>query len=181
MQIIVHRGIDQIGGCITEVRTARTKIFIDLGRNLPQGNQPVDDKLDDAEAELAEAREDLDAMETWDLYLLDRNSNLGYTNLDSSSDIVAGVSRILPVFFLLVASLVCITTMTRMIDEERTQIGTLKALGYSNAAIISKYLLYSGTGALLGCSLVLWRAVLCSRRSYGKPTAFCFTSSRTWC
>lgn len=50
MQIIVHRGIDQIGGCITEVRTARTKIFIDLGRNLPQGNQPVDDKLDDAEA-----------------------------------------------------------------------------------------------------------------------------------
>ena len=110
-------------------------------------------ELDDAEAELAEAREDLDAMETWDLYLLDRNSNLGYTNLDSSSDIVAGVSRILPVFFLLVASLVCITTMTRMIDEERTQIGTLKALGYSNVAIISKYLLYSGTGALLGCSL----------------------------
>lgn len=130
--------------------------WIDYEEEKAKAEQELADakqELDDAKVELEEAREDLDAMETWDLYLLDRNSNMGYTNLNSSSDIVAGVSRILPVFFLLVASLVCITTMTRMIDEERTQIGTLKALGYSNTAIISKYLLYSGTGALLGCTL----------------------------
>lgn len=113
-------------------------------------------ELEDARLELADARADIDAMEEWDLYILDRNSNLGYGNLDSSSDIVAGVSRVLPVFFILVASLVCITTMTRMIDEERTQIGTLKALGYSNAAIIGKYMVYSGSGALLGCCLGIW-------------------------
>ena len=110
-------------------------------------------ELKDAEMELADAREEIDAMDAPDLILLDRNSNIGYNNLDSSSDIVAGVSRVFPVFFLLIASLVCITTMTRMIDEERTQIGTLKALGYSNGAIISKYLIYSGSGAILGCSL----------------------------
>lgn len=113
-------------------------------------------ELEDARQELAEARADIDALEEPDLYILDRNSNVGYYNVDNNSDIVAGVSRVFPVFFLLVASLVCITTMTRMIDEERTQIGTLKALGYSNAAIIGKYLVYSGSGALLGCGVGIW-------------------------
>ena len=112
-------------------------------------------ELKDAKEDLAEARDEIDSMEEPDLIILDRTSNVGYNNLDSSSDIVAGVSRVLPVFFLLVASLVCITTMTRMIDEERTQIGTLKALGYTNAEIMSKYLIYSGSGAILGCSLGL--------------------------
>ncbi len=110
-------------------------------------------ELKDAEAELADAREQIDDMTENDVVILDRNSNVGYNNLDSASDIVQGVSRVFPVFFILVASLVCITTMTRMIDEERTQIGTLKALGYSNRAIISKYLFYSGSGAVIGCSL----------------------------
>ena len=109
-------------------------------------------ELADAKEELAEAREDIDSMDDPELIILDRNSNVGYNNLNSSSDIVQGVSRVLPAFFLLIASLVCITTMTRMIEEERTQIGTLKALGYSNFAIISKYLVYAGSGAVLGCS-----------------------------
>ena len=110
-------------------------------------------ELVDANRELKDAREYIDAMTENDVIILNRNSNVGYMNLDSSSDIVQGVSRVFPAFFLLVASLVCITTMTRMIDEERTQIGTLKALGYSNGAIISKYLFYSGSGAILGCGI----------------------------
>ena len=110
-------------------------------------------ELKDAHQELKEAREEIDSMEEPDLFILDRESNIGYNNLDSSSDIVAGVSRVFPVFFLLIAALVCITTMTRMIDEERTQIGTLKALGYSSTEIISKYLIYSGSGAVIGCVL----------------------------
>ena len=92
-------------------------------------------------------------MDEGSVYVLDRNSNIGYGSLNSASDIVFGVSKVFPAFFLLVAALVCITTMTRMIDEERTQIGTLKALGYSNGAIISKYLLYAGSGAVVGCGL----------------------------
>ena len=110
-------------------------------------------ELKNAEAELADARITIDEMTENDVVILDRNSNVGYNNLDSASDIVQGVSRVFPVFFILVASLVCITTMTRMIDEERTQIGTLKALGYSNGAIISKYLFYSGSGAVIGCTM----------------------------
>lgn len=112
--------------------------------------------LKDAEEELKKAREKIDDMDEPDLIMLSRTSNVGYNNLDSSSNIVAGVARILPVFFLLVASLVCITTMTRMIDEERTQIGTLKALGYTNSEIMRKYLIYSGSSAVLGCCLGLF-------------------------
>lgn len=113
-------------------------------------------ELKDAEEDLREAREEIDSMDESDLIMLSRTSNVGYNNLDSSSNIVAGVARVLPVFFLLVASLVCITTMTRMIDEERTQIGTLKALGYTNGEIMHKYLVYSGSGAVIGCCLGLF-------------------------
>ena len=141
-----------------------------------QSKQEAQEKFSDAEAELAEAEQEL--QDAWneiqdiadaEVYVLDRNSNVGYCSLDSNSDIVAGVARVFPAFFLLVAALVCITTMTRMVEEERTQIGTLKALGYGNAAIVSKYLLYSGSSAILGCAagvalgsalfpIVLWQA-----------------------
>ena len=104
-------------------------------------------------ADLAEAQDLIDSMEFVDAYILDRNTNIGYLALDNNSDIVAGVSKVFPAFFLLVASLVCITTMTRMVEDERTQIGTLKAMGYSNGLIISKYLLYAGSAAVIGCGL----------------------------
>jgi len=140
------------------------------------GKAKAEQEFADAEKKLAEGKAELDdglaqitAMRDVDVFILDRNTNVGYSSLDSASDIVQGVSRVFPAFFLLVAALVCITTMTRMIDEERTQIGTLKALGYSNGAIISKYLIYAGSGAVIGCGLgvfvgsmafpmILWQA-----------------------
>ena len=141
-----------------------------------EGKAEAEAEFAKAEQKLAEGKAELDdgllqitEMNEVDVFVLDRNSNIGYGSLDSASDIVQGVSRVFPAFFLLVAALVCITTMTRMIDEERTQIGTLKALGYSNAAIISKYLIYAGSGAVIGCGLgvlvgsvafpaILWQA-----------------------
>lgn len=108
-------------------------------------------ELDNAKLKLDDAKETIDSMEAPEVYVLDRNTNVGYLAVDNNSDIVAGVSRVFPAFFLLVAALVCITTMTRMVEEERTQIGTLKALGYGNGAIISKYLIYAGSAAVIGC------------------------------
>ncbi len=126
-------------------------------------------ELEDAFAKLQEAQEAIRTMAEPSLYLLDRNANAGYLSLDSSSDIVQGVSTVFPAFFLLIAALVCITTMTRMVEEERTEIGTLKALGYTNWEIVKKYLLYSGSAAILGCGfgvligsvafpMILWEA-----------------------
>ena len=110
-------------------------------------------ELADAAIELADAREEIDALEDPEVYILDRNTNVGYLALDSNSGIVQGISAVFPAFFLLIAALVCITTMTRMVEEERTQIGTMKALGYSNIAIVGKYLAYAGSAAILGCGL----------------------------
>lgn len=130
--------------------------WVEFWDGMDEANTELNDaarELRDAEQELRSARQTIDDMTENSVYVLDRNSNIGYSSLDSSSDIVAGVSKVFPAFFLLVASLVCITTMTRMVDEERTQIGTLKALGYSNAAIIRKYLFYAGSSAVSGCGL----------------------------
>ena len=147
-----------------------------------KGKAEAEAELAEAEAELADAkvklddaRKSLDEMTEAEVYILDRNTNQGYLAVNNNSDIVSGVSRVFPVFFLLVAALVCITTLTRMVDEERTQIGILKALGYSNRRIINKYLVYTGSAAVVGCGLgvvigsvvfpvILWEAygiILC--------------------
>ncbi len=107
-------------------------------------------ELDDAKDKLDEAQEKIDDMETGNSYALSRTQNAGYSSFDSNSSIVSNIAKIFPVFFFLIAGLVCMTTMTRMVDEQRTQIGVLKALGYSNAAIVGKYMFYSGSAAFLG-------------------------------
>ena len=110
-------------------------------------------ELVDGKSQLDDAKETILDMTENEVYVLDRTTNMGYSSLDNSSDIVQGVARVFPAFFLLVAALVCITTMARMVEEERTQIGTLKSLGYSSREIISKYLIYAGSGAIVGCGL----------------------------
>ncbi|MBS5724255.1 MAG: ABC transporter permease [Clostridiales bacterium] len=85
-----------------------------------------------------------------EVYVLTREENAGYVSFENDTSILSGIANIFPVFFVLIAMLVCITTMTRMVDEERTQIGVLKALGYGNGAISAKYLLYAGSATLLG-------------------------------
>lgn len=83
-------------------------------------------------------------------YILDRNSSVSFVSLTSNAEKVNSIAKVFPVFFFLVAALVALTTMTRMVDEQRTEIGTLKALGYTSGAIASKYLLYSGIAAFTG-------------------------------
>lgn len=107
-------------------------------------------KLDEAREELDDAQEKIDEMETGNSYALSKEENMGYSSFKSNSSIVSNIAKIFPVFFFLVAALVCMTTMTRMVDEQRTQIGILKALGYSNGAVLGKYMFYSGSGSMLG-------------------------------
>lgn len=109
-----------------------------------------EEKTAEAEAEIAEAREDIAAIEKPDTYVLGRDTNIGYACFESDSSIVEGIANVFPVFFFLVAALVCMTTMNRMVEEQRTQIGVLKALGYGEGQIMGKYLFYSGSAALTG-------------------------------
>jgi len=83
-------------------------------------------------------------------YCVDRNTNIGYVCFDNDAHIVEGIATVFPAFFILVAALVCMTTMSRMIEEQRTQIGVMKALGYTAPAIAAKYVIYSGSAAVIG-------------------------------
>ena len=122
-------------------------------REAEKGFAEAEQKLADAEKELDDAEKEAREKLTLELYTLDRGSNQGYLTFDNDIRIIDALSDVFPIFFVLVAALVCITTMTRMVGEERTLIGTMKAMGYSTAATMSKYLLYAGSAALLGCVL----------------------------
>lgn len=115
------------------------------------GKEEFDTKISEAEAELADARKEIEDIEEPDSYVLDRDTNVGYVCFENDSDIVDAIAKVFPVFFFLVAALVCMTTMNRMVEEQRTQIGVLKALGYKETAIMNKYMFYSGSAALIGC------------------------------
>lgn len=113
--------------------------------------EEFNEKIGEGEAELADAEAKIRDIEAPEVYVLGRDTNIGYVCFENDSDIVEGIANIFPVFFFLVAALVCITTMNRMVEEQRTQIGVLKALGYGNSTIMSKYMIYSGLAAMLGC------------------------------
>ena len=103
-----------------------------------------------AENMLAEEIAEQMGIEKPETYVLTRNENAGYVSFENDTGIIGGVANIFPIFFIMIAILVCITTMTRMVDEERTQIGVLKAMGFSNRAIMGKYLLYAGSATVIG-------------------------------
>ena len=113
----------------------------------------------DALRELSDAQLEINKMEgKW--IVLDRNSHYSYRDYGACADRMDGIAKVFPVFFFLVAALVCMTTMTRMVDEQRNEMGTLKALGYSKLQIASKYIIYaliaSILGSILGCSLGMY-------------------------
>lgn len=108
-------------------------------------------ELDDAKVKIDDAKADLAELEAPEVYILDREMNTGYSCFENDSAIVDGIAKVFPLFFFLIAALVCMTTMTRMVEEQRTQIGTLKALGYSNGAIACKFIFYAASATSLGC------------------------------
>lgn len=135
-----------------EAELAQAQQAVDDGRaEYEKGLAEYEAQIADGQGKIDEAQEELDSMEDASYYLLDRGTNVGYVCFENDSNIVEEVARVFPVFFFLVAVLVCMTTMNRMIEEQRTQIGVLKALGYSNAAIMGKYMAYSGSAAIAGC------------------------------
>ena len=107
----------------------------------------------EAEEKISDAEKEIDDVEKPETYVLGRDTNVGYVCFESDSNIVDGIANIFPIFFFAVAALVCITTMNRMVEEQRTQIGVLKALGYGEGVIMGKYLFYSGSAAVLGCAI----------------------------
>ncbi len=123
--------------------------------DLAEGEAESNAEIADAKQKIADAEEELADLEMPEWYVWDREDFGGYTAFRDDMMKVDAIAAVFPVFFILVAGLVCLTTMSRMVEEERTQIGTMKALGYSSGAIVSKYLVYSISASLIGCVLGL--------------------------
>ena len=153
-----------------EAQLARARRQLDQGeREYAENYLSFSDEIADARAKLEDGRAELADFEAPEWYVLDRGANIGMAGLVQNIDRVDAVAAVFPVFFFLVAALVCLTTMTRMVEEQRTEIGVLKALGYGKGRIVAKYLCYaiaaSVTGSLVGLLIgfqvfprVIWNA-----------------------
>ena len=120
---------------------------------LNKQKEEVNTQLNDAEKELIDAREEIAKIEKPTWYVLDRDQNRGYASFIQDTESVANIGRVFPIVFFIVATLISLTSMTRMVEEQRTQIGTLKALGYNKIHIAGKYVLYASLASVIGSIL----------------------------
>ena len=117
------------------------------------GVREFNEEIAKAEKEISDAKEKISDAGKAEWYIFTRDDNVGYSEYGSNAERIDKIAAIFPVFFLLVAGLVCLTTMSRMVEEQRTQIGTIKALGYGNGAIMRHYMIYAVSGAVVGGTL----------------------------
>ena len=139
-----------------QIQSARDKLensrqeIADAKQELEEKKQEFNEKIADAESKLADAREKVSEIESPTWYILDRNSNAGYVGFKQDSDSIANLGKVFPIIFFAVATLISLTSMTRMVEEERGQLGTLKALGYTNVQITMKYVIYAALACVIG-------------------------------
>lgn len=163
-QLLVQKEAEVAAGeqsAIEEFAKAETKLRegqaeYDQGKaQLEQARKDGQEELEIAKEKLDKAKLDIEELNAPQWYVLDRTSHYSYMDYGSVADRMDGIAKVFPLFFFLVAALVCLTTMTRMVDEQRGNIGTLKALGYSKNAIALKFISYafiaSIVGSILGC------------------------------
>lgn len=123
--------------------------------NYKKGKEKFNQTVKEAKQKIRKQEKKLEELKEPEWYIYSREDNPGYSEYRENAERINNIGKVFPVFFLLVAALVCLTCMSRMIDEERTQIGTLKALGYSNRVILSRYMIYALLATLIGAVLGL--------------------------
>lgn len=119
-------------------------------RRLNRERADAEEEFADAREQLVEVAQDIEDIPEAKWYVLGHDANMGFVDYRMSADRMKSITRIFPTFFFVIAALVCLTTMTRMVDEQRGNMGTLKALGYTKRDIASKYLIYAAIASVLG-------------------------------
>ena len=130
--------------------------YADGLREYRDGKAEAEQKLSDARRELNDARRKISEIGDCKWYILGRNTNTGYVSFSQDAERMGNLASVFPIIFFLVAALVCLTTMTRMVEEQRVQIGCMKALGYGKGTIAFKYVGYGFFASLLGAAAGLW-------------------------
>lgn len=156
---------------LVEKRNETNKKFADVEKEIADGKRKLEDgkkeledgekeliekkeefntKIADAENKLIDAREKVNDIENAKWYIFDRKDNIGFNSYSQDCENIEKLGKVFPIVFFIIATLISLTTMTRMVEEERVQIGTLKALGYNKFQIMSKYIIYSLVASLIG-------------------------------
>ena len=167
-----NRGVGELNDARTEGRQELDDALAELNdgereyadglKEYEDGRKEADEEIAGAQKKLDDAQDELDQVEECEWYVLGRFTNAGIVGYSQDSGRVSNLANVFPVIFFLVAALACLTTMTRMVEEQRTQIGALKALGFSRLAISKKYIGYAFSASLvggilglaLGCTLI---------------------------
>lgn len=142
-------GVKELSDAYTELTDGERDYRKGL-REYADGKAEADEKIADAQEKITDARREVADIDSCEWYIFSRSYNPGYTGFGQDADRMANLASVLPIIFFLVAALVCLTTMTRMVEEQRVQIGALKALGYSRLSISWKYIGYGLLPSLVG-------------------------------
>ena len=129
-----------------QIKTAKSEI-LENEQKLETSRKEANEKLEEAKTKLNDAKDEISKIEKAKWYIQDRKDNTGYTNIFDAIKTMSNISKMFPLIFYLVAVLISLTSMTRMIEEERIEIGTLK---YTNLQIIFKYVLYAFLACVIG-------------------------------
>lgn len=147
---------NQIEEAKLELKENKAKLKTELNKAKKE-LQEAEEKIVDGEEKIKDAKKQIKKIEKPTLYVLDRDSHQSFVEYEGCANSIDALAKIFPVFFFAVAALVCLTTMTRMVDEQRINIGTLKGLGYKTSQISKKYILYALiaciTGSILGLAI----------------------------
>ncbi|SEK46007.1 putative ABC transport system permease protein [Carnobacterium iners] len=141
-----------------EAELGKAKASLDEGQDeynkaakeFEKKNKEAVEEIADGEADLLTARQELADLAKPEYFVFDRSTNPGYKEYSDNAERISAIAQVFPVFFFLIAALVSLTTMTRMVDEQRLQIGTLKALGYTSGDIAKKFLVYASLASVFG-------------------------------
>jgi putative ABC transport system permease protein len=125
-----------------DLEDAKKKLS-DGKKEYQDGKKEADDKIAEAQQKIEDAQKEVDDIETPEWIISDRNDLPEYSDFGDNAERLKNIGKVFPMIFFLVAALISLTTMTRMVEEQRTQIGTMKALGYGKVSIASKYLSYA--------------------------------------
>lgn len=145
----------------TQTQIANARVEIEKGEQeiaeneakLEDAKKEADEKIEDAQTKLDDAKDKIKQIEKPEWYILTREENQGYVEYLQDADRIANIGKVFPIVFFVVAALISLTSMNRMVEERRGEIGTLKALGYNKVQIASKYILYALLATVIGSVL----------------------------
>lgn len=145
----IHAGEQEIEKGEAEIAENEKKLE-DARKEYEEGKAEAEQEIQDGENEIKDAKQKIEDIEDAKWYVNDRSITTDYAGYGDNADRMRAIGEVFPILFFIVAALISLTTMTRMVEEQRTEIGTLKALGYGKMSIAGKYLNYAMTATIGG-------------------------------